>query len=278
MAQRHIVFRPATQPGDVAQQLTARFEAVRREFEVPDQFPPAVVAEASCSRRGRHPAGAGRDGHPVHHHRPADLDGPRPGHVDRAPWRGVPGALRHRRRAGLRPRGRCRRRRGPPPWPDGLLPRRAHPAAPVRAERGRRQPAPRPGAPGLRLGHHPRRRRRGHRGGGPPGHGAQRPALRLRAGAEGGRRRHRRGVPVAAQGGRGEARDARAPARRRDATDARAGGRGGRERRLPHLVPPAALRRGLERPDLPADRDGGGGPHAQGRGRHPAHDAAAGPP
>ncbi len=49
MAQRHIVFRPATQPGDVAQQLTARFEAVRREFEVPDQFPPAVVAEASSA-------------------------------------------------------------------------------------------------------------------------------------------------------------------------------------------------------------------------------------
>src|SRR6478752_6040058 len=49
MAQRHIVFRPATQPGDVARQLTARFEAVRREFEVPDGFPPAVVAEASSA-------------------------------------------------------------------------------------------------------------------------------------------------------------------------------------------------------------------------------------
>ena len=51
MAQRHIVFRPATQPGDVAQQLAARFEAVRREFEVPDRFPPAVVAEASSPPR-----------------------------------------------------------------------------------------------------------------------------------------------------------------------------------------------------------------------------------
>jgi exoribonuclease R len=47
MAQRHIVFRPATQPGDVARQLTARFEAVRREFEVPDEFPPEVLAEAA---------------------------------------------------------------------------------------------------------------------------------------------------------------------------------------------------------------------------------------
>src|SRR5215204_4928280 len=46
MAQRHIVFRPATQPGDVAQQLTARFAAVRRELEVPQQFPPEVLAEA----------------------------------------------------------------------------------------------------------------------------------------------------------------------------------------------------------------------------------------
>ena len=49
MAQRHIVFRPATQPGDVARQLTARFEAVRREFELPDQFPPEVLAEAAAA-------------------------------------------------------------------------------------------------------------------------------------------------------------------------------------------------------------------------------------
>jgi hypothetical protein len=49
MAQRHIVFRPATQPGDVAQQLAARFEAVRREFEVADAFPPAVLAEAAAA-------------------------------------------------------------------------------------------------------------------------------------------------------------------------------------------------------------------------------------
>ncbi|MHA3836020.1 RNB domain-containing ribonuclease [Terrabacter sp. AAH1] len=46
MAQRHIVFRPATQPGDVARQLADRFEAVRRELEVPEEFPPEVLAEA----------------------------------------------------------------------------------------------------------------------------------------------------------------------------------------------------------------------------------------
>ena len=49
MAQRHIVFRPATQPGDVARQLADRFEAVRRELEVPEQFPPEVLAEASTA-------------------------------------------------------------------------------------------------------------------------------------------------------------------------------------------------------------------------------------
>src|SRR6478609_5604549 len=49
MAQRHIVFRPATKPGDLARQLTARFEAVRREFEVPDRFPPEVLAEAAAA-------------------------------------------------------------------------------------------------------------------------------------------------------------------------------------------------------------------------------------
>jgi exoribonuclease R len=49
MAQRHIVFRPATQPGDVAQQLAARFDAARRELEVPEEFPPDVLAEARAA-------------------------------------------------------------------------------------------------------------------------------------------------------------------------------------------------------------------------------------
>jgi exoribonuclease R len=49
MAQRHIVFRPATKPGDVARQLAARFEAVRREQEVPEEFPPDVLAEARAA-------------------------------------------------------------------------------------------------------------------------------------------------------------------------------------------------------------------------------------
>ncbi|MGO4597755.1 RNB domain-containing ribonuclease [Terrabacter sp. 2RAF25] len=49
MAQRHIVFRPATQPGDVARQLADRFVAVRRELEVPEEFPPEVIAEAQAA-------------------------------------------------------------------------------------------------------------------------------------------------------------------------------------------------------------------------------------
>ena len=35
MAQRHIVFRPATEPSDTSQALLDVFDAVRREFEVP---------------------------------------------------------------------------------------------------------------------------------------------------------------------------------------------------------------------------------------------------
>jgi exoribonuclease R len=46
MPSRHIVFRPAPRPGDTAQELVARFDAVRKEFELPERFPPDVVAEA----------------------------------------------------------------------------------------------------------------------------------------------------------------------------------------------------------------------------------------
>jgi exoribonuclease R len=46
MAQRKIVFRPAAKQGDTARALLERFAAVRREFEVPEEFPPDVLAEA----------------------------------------------------------------------------------------------------------------------------------------------------------------------------------------------------------------------------------------
>ncbi len=46
MAQRKIVFRPAAKQGSTATALLERFAAVRREFEVPEEFPPDVLAEA----------------------------------------------------------------------------------------------------------------------------------------------------------------------------------------------------------------------------------------
>jgi exoribonuclease R len=46
MAQRHIVFRPATEPSRTSRALLDRFKAVRREFEVAEDFPPEVIAEA----------------------------------------------------------------------------------------------------------------------------------------------------------------------------------------------------------------------------------------
>ena len=49
MPSRHIVFHPAPAPGDVAQALTARFEEIRREAQLPDAFPPEVVAEAAAA-------------------------------------------------------------------------------------------------------------------------------------------------------------------------------------------------------------------------------------
>ena len=39
MPSRHIVFRPSAEPGDAAQALAARFEAIRQEFDLPDGFP-----------------------------------------------------------------------------------------------------------------------------------------------------------------------------------------------------------------------------------------------
>ena len=71
------------------------------------------------------------------------------------------------------------------------------------------------------------------------------------------RRRRRRRAPRAAAGDRRAALRPGAGARRREPADARAGGRPGRRRRLsPCEFRPPVRRRGLERPDLAADRDG----------------------
>ncbi len=46
MAQRKIVYRTGATQGGVGAALTARFEEIRRELEIPERFPPEVVAEA----------------------------------------------------------------------------------------------------------------------------------------------------------------------------------------------------------------------------------------
>ena len=56
-----------------------------------------------------------------------------------------------------------------------------------------------------------------------------------------------------------------------------AGGRAGPVRRLAARVPRQPRGRGLERPDVPADRDRRRAPDARRPGRRPAHDAARGP-
>jgi exoribonuclease R len=52
MAQRKIVYRcPSEGPSEVGARLTRRFEAIRKEFEVPMAFPADVLAEAEAAAR-----------------------------------------------------------------------------------------------------------------------------------------------------------------------------------------------------------------------------------
>ena len=46
MAQRKIVYRPAERPSEVGARLARRFQTIRKELEVPNEFPPEVLAEA----------------------------------------------------------------------------------------------------------------------------------------------------------------------------------------------------------------------------------------
>lgn len=46
MAKRNIVYRRLPEPGTIGRQLSQRFADVRREFEVPEEFPAEVIVEA----------------------------------------------------------------------------------------------------------------------------------------------------------------------------------------------------------------------------------------
>ncbi|MGN6751592.1 MAG: RNB domain-containing ribonuclease [Intrasporangium sp.] len=46
MAKRSIVYRRLPEPGAIGRQLAQRFAEIRREFEVPEDFPPQVIVEA----------------------------------------------------------------------------------------------------------------------------------------------------------------------------------------------------------------------------------------
>ena len=101
-------------------------------------------------------------------------------------------------------------------------------------------------------------------------HGKQ---VELRRRTGGARARIRARDPAGARVVRAAASAARERARRREPQRARDDHRG-RRRRLPSGTQSAAADRGLERPGLAADRDGGGRDHARRRHRHPPHDAA----
>ena len=91
---------------------------------------PRRLAAVSRSRLGRRrasaplasPAGGRRDRDPVRHHRPARVDGPRPGAPPRARRRRLPRPLCDRRRRRVRRAGRADGRRGSQPRPDALRP------------------------------------------------------------------------------------------------------------------------------------------------------------
>ncbi|CAA9380293.1 MAG: 3'-to-5' exoribonuclease RNase R, partial [uncultured Nocardioides sp.] len=221
-------------------------------------------------------AGARPDGPRAGHHRPRLRDGPRPGDAHRARRRRLRRPLRDRRRGGVRDARRPRRPGGPPPRRDALRRRLQGPAAPEGAERGRGLPAARPGPARPAVDDPCRRDRRGWRRHPRAGAGAVARQAVVRRGAGRPRRRHGgRGLPAPQGGGRAPP----APggvAGRRLAPPAGAGARRGR-RAVAAGVPRAAPRRGVERPDLPADRHGRRVAHGLRPHRHPPRAAACRP-
>ena len=100
MPRRHLSLRVQDEPAGRA--LRAGFARIRAELELPGEFPADVLAEAEAAAAAPTLPAVRRDGPAVPHHRPARVDGPGPGHAPRAARRGLPGALRDRRRGRLR--------------------------------------------------------------------------------------------------------------------------------------------------------------------------------
>ena len=240
---------------EVPEVFRASLQAIRRELEVPAEFPAEVVRGRADGGREPAAARAGPDRPRVRHDRSAGLDGPRPGAAHRAQRRRVHRALRDRRRRGVRAARRPDRRRGAQARRDPLRAGQAHPAAPAGAVRGRGLAAARRGParaavddPGRRV-----RRRHGRDLQARAGEVAREAELRRRT--EGPRRRYGVGVAAAAARGRQAPGAARTRTRRRQPPDPGPGDRH-LQRRLEPGVPRAAAGRGLERADLAAHRDG----------------------
>ena len=239
--------------------LREGLEAIRREAGVPERFPDDVLAEAEAARaepRERvdiefvtiDPPGARDLDQAMHIERRGDGHRVHYAIADPGAFITPGGALDRETHA----------RAVTVYMPDGKIP--LHP--PVLSE-GAASLLPATVAAGGAVDARPRRPRRADRHRGPSGGGAQRRAAHLRG----------RAIAAAARGRRAAA-GARARARRRAARGARAGGRPA-GRRLDRALPRIAAERGAQRPDLAAERDGGGSADARRRDRHPAHAAAA---
>ena len=213
---------PAGVDGQV---LHAVFDAIRAELDVPAEFPPEVLAEASEAVANPRLPERDETALPVLHRRP--------GGRRRTSTRRCSSSARTAATASATPSPTCRpacvaggaidretRRRGQTIY----APDRSTPLHPETLSEDAASLLPGEARPAfvwdLRLDADGERR--GRRG--LPRDGAQRRADRLRGRAVGGRRRHRRRAAAAAQGGRGAPDRPGAGPRRREPADAGAGG------------------------------------------------------
>ena len=126
--------------------------AIRRQYQVPDTFPPEVLAAAAKPRGGARSERPCRpDRRALRHARSRFVDRPRPGVRDRAERQRPAAPLCDRRRRLVRRRWRADRRRGMAARDDALSARRQGGPLSAGAERRRGEPAARRAAPGGRL-------------------------------------------------------------------------------------------------------------------------------